>query len=139
MELKKREKARVALQEPIKLSALKIAMIQAILENEGISLKGLREIVNKKVNGSVSLPYYSQAMKDLERLGIVRRERTYPHYIFIDEPIKEPLKKYLDALLVFTNTIAGAEARELLKQRIEIDERLRTISPTLITNQRPNG
>ncbi len=136
MDLKKHEKERVVLQEPIKLSGLKVAMLQAVMENEGIGLKNLRDIVTRKVGIQVSLPYYSKCMKELENDGIIRRERSYPHYIFIDEPIKEPLTTYLNALLILSNTVAGAEARELLKKRLEIDQRLKTIAPTLIT-QRP--
>lgn len=135
MELKRIEKEHVMLQEPVKLSGLKVAMLHAILENEGIGLKSLRDVVTQKVGFTVSLPYYSKCIKELEGAGIIRRERAYPHYIFIEGPIKEPLAQYLNALLILTNTVAGAEARGLLKKRMEIDERLKNISPTLITTR----
>ncbi len=135
MELKKFEKERVVLQEPVKLSGLKVAMLQVIMENEGIGLSNLRTKVTQKVGLSISLPYYSKCMKELANDGIIHRERSYPHYISVDESIKEPLKSYLNALISLTNIVAGAEARELLKKRMEIDQRLETISPTLVAQR----
>lgn len=132
MDLKKREKERVALEEPIKLSGLKVAMLQGVIENPGISLKGLRDVVNKKLGTEISLPYFSQSIKELEHKGIIARERTYPHYIYVEDHVMEPLQTYLNALMRLTRSAGSAEAKNLLKQRMEIDERLKTIAPATI-------